>query len=233
MNICYLCDQSIVPTITWENFFHLPIKQTLCEDCKDKLPLLISPFCRRCGRKQEAETLCTDCAKWESHPDYEDVLKWNRAVFTYSPFMQDFITKWKFRGDYIVIDALFSYLLSAFRHAFDGMSHATLVPIPLTKERQHQRAFNQADVLAKQIEKRTNHAVMPVLSRPSVTSSKQSKKSRKERMETANPFSLDQPLQTPAILVDDIYTTGMTIHHAAKTLKDGGCPEVYSFTLIR
>jgi len=35
------------------------------------------------------------------------------------------------------------------------------------------------------------------------------------------------------VLIDDIYTTGSTLRHAAKILKDNGAAKVYSFTLAR
>ncbi|WP_367281281.1 ComF family protein [Planococcus liqunii] len=35
------------------------------------------------------------------------------------------------------------------------------------------------------------------------------------------------------VLVDDLYTTGTTLRHAAKTLKDAGAEEIRIWTLIR
>jgi len=50
---------------------------------------------------------------------------------------------------------------------------------------------------------------------------------------TVNPFNLVKSLNNPVLLVDDIYTTGRTLRHAAQLLKEAGCQEVYALTLCR
>src|SRR5690625_1097913 len=66
-----------------------------------------------------------------------------------------------------------------------------------------------------------------------IHSEKQSKKTRSERLSADNPFVAAKKVNKPVILVDDIYTTGTTLRHAATLLKEQGCPEVYAYTLIR
>ncbi|WP_199690043.1 MULTISPECIES: phosphoribosyltransferase family protein [Clostridia] len=142
--------------------------------------------------------------------------------------MQEIITKWKYRGDYEL-----GYIFkNAFHTHFQKMmltaakTHLA-IPIPLSVERQVERGFNQAEMLAQ---------FLPIPKAPylqRVTSEKQATKTRSERMGSANPFQLRKPINKPIILVDDIYTTGTTLRHAAKVLIEHGCPEVISFTLIR
>ena len=102
-----------------------------------------------------------------------------------------------------------------------------VVPVPLSEERLSERGFNQAKVLADFFPFPTRGALKRV------HGEKQAKKTRKERIFTNNPFILIRPIEKPVLLVDDIYTTGTTIRHAAALLKEHGTPEVYSFTLIR
>lgn len=64
-------------------------------------------------------------------------------------------------------------------------------------------------------------------------SEKQAKKSRFERIMMKNPFKQTEPFNKPVVLVDDIYTTGRTLRHAAQLLTENGCPEVYALTLCR
>lgn len=62
----------------------------------------------------------------------------------------------------------------------------------------------------------------------------QGKKTKKERLKTTNLFETIQTIEaTNYILFDDIYTTGATIHHAAKVLKDAGAKRVDAITLIK
>jgi len=94
-------------------------------------------------------------------------------------------------------------------------------------ERLQERGFNQAEVLA---------AFLPIENRSLLTrihSEKQSKMTRSERISTKNPFEIVGHINKKVILVDDIYTTGRTLRHAATLLKEHGCPQVYAYTLIR
>ncbi len=142
--------------------------------------------------------------------------------------MQDVIAKWKYRGDYILGTAFKQDFIRSFSKRFSFLKkEALLVPIPLSKERMHERGFNQAKVLAEFLPRPCED----ILTR--VDSEKQSKKSREERIYTANPFNLTKIVNKPVILVDDIYTTGTTLRHAGTILKAHGCPEVYALTLIR
>lgn len=64
----------------------------------------------------------------------------------------------------------------------------------------------------------------------------QSHKSRTERLATPQPFLLKNAarvLNERVILVDDIYTTGRTLYHAAVLLKEAGASEVLSISLAR
>ncbi|WP_234898348.1 ComF family protein [Bacillus altitudinis] len=69
-----------------------------------------------------------------------------------------------------------------------------------------------------------------------VHQSKQSKKRKNERLHQQNLFQLRQSnpiVLKDVVLIDDIYTTGATVYHAAKILKGAGAKSVSSFTLIR
>ena len=64
---------------------------------------------------------------------------------------------------------------------------------------------------------------------------KQSEKTRQERLKLKQPFRIKEGVMIPkkVLLVDDVYTTGATIHLAAKALTEMGVEEVESLTLFR
>ncbi|MFC3041295.1 ComF family protein [Virgibacillus xinjiangensis] len=155
-------------------------------------------------------------------------MAWNHSIFTYNSTMQEMIAAWKYRGDYQIGYIFKQAMIASYKKRFASMKKGlVVVPVPLSKERLQERGFNQAQQLAD-ILPRENIAVLE-----RHHGEKQSKKSRAERIMTENPFELLYPLNTAAVLVDDIYTTGRTLRHAADLLKRHGCPEVYGLTLSR
>lgn len=152
----------------------------------------------------------------------------NRSVYLYNDWMKDVVALWKFRGDYVIVEAFRRPFSQAFRRHFGRDWH--VVPIPLSRERLDERGFNQAEALARLLPS----PYFPWLARRH--SEKQSKKSRRERLKTDNPFFLADhpPLDGKRIvLIDDIYTTGITIRHAARVLLEAGAAEVWALTLVR
>ncbi|WP_085991344.1 ComF family protein [Oceanobacillus senegalensis] len=223
---CLSCDVEIIPEVTWKNVFILDRPNLLCKDCESSLEKISGNRCKRCSRPSKGN-VCSDCQWWEKQMD-RDSLDFNYSTFKYNTRMQEMIAKWKYRGDYYLGEAFrFSFLASFYERFSFLKKEAIVVPIPLSEERQLERCFNQAEMLAGFLPIKMKNA----LSR--VHGEKQSKKSRRERICTENPFFLTQTLNKPVILVDDIYTTGTTLRHAAQLLKDSGTPSVYSMTLVR
>lgn len=65
---------------------------------------------------------------------------------------------------------------------------------------------------------------------------KQSKKTRKERLSGSNPFYFQGEEMFHGqhiLLIDDVYTTGITVRQIGSLLYDRGAREVSSLTLCR
>lgn len=187
------------------------------------------PTCPKCGRTQSNDQLCQDCSRWNKRRDFAEILVMNRSVYAYNDFMKDILARFKFRGDTALADLFKKDVQSAFKRSF-SIKEPVLVPIPLSKERLKERGFNQSMMLASMI---GGPILEPLIK---VHQSKQSKKRKNERLHQQNLFQLRQSnpiVLKDIILIDDIYTTGATVYHAAKILKDAGAKSVSSFTLIR
>ncbi|MBB6453633.1 competence protein ComFC [Salirhabdus euzebyi] len=224
---CLWCHDDIMPDITWLNFwnpFYEPGK--ICTTCKEGFPIIVDHVCPMCSRPSKNEEVCGDCQRWSNSEAFQGALERNVSVFSYTPIMKDMMAKWKYRGDYELIHMFSEDVRKKFKEAF-GKSKATLVPIPLSSSREKERGFNQAKAIAMLLKR----PIESVLTR--VQDEKQSKKTRQERMEAENPFQLVKEVKGEIILIDDIYTTGMTLHWAAELLKKGGSTKIQSFTLIR
>jgi len=221
---CLWCYTEIIPSMDWQHIFRLEKPPKICQHCEQKLKKLDGSRCQRCSRMSE-KRICKDCNWWERRLE-KDVLTYNHSIYIYNAFMQDVIAKWKYRGDYQLGEVFRDPLMRAFTYHF-RKKELVVVPIPLSQERKWERGFNQAKMLADFLPGSTVEALQRV------DGEKQSKKTRKERIDTNNPFILEESIKEPVILVDDIYTTGTTIRHAAALLKEHGTPVIYSLTLIR
>jgi len=165
---------------------------------------------------------------WWEEKEKNESLQFNYSIFTYNPFMKEVIAKWKYRGDYYLGYIFENYLMEAFKENFSFLKkNGFVVPIPLSEERLLERGFNQAKMIADFLPIETKE----ILTR--LHGEKQSKKSRMERIISKNPFFITESINKPVLLVDDIYTTGTTLRHAARLLKKHGCPNVYALTLVR
>lgn len=201
-----------------------------CSSCYQSLVKIINPTCPSCFRPQSNHDLCPDCQSWENDPNWKGILKRNVSVYEYNDAMKDVLSTYKFRGDAALVAVFQKDFQTSFKANFHMKTIDASVPIPLSPERLYERGFNQAKLLANllplpqlEVLQRTHHE-------------KQSKKSRQERLTSSNVFSItDHSIieGKKLLLIDDIYTTGTTLRHAAKRLKDFGAASVSSLTLIR
>lgn len=226
---CLWCHEEIILDITWKNIVILSKRKHLCHKCEQQLERLEGARCERCSRSSD-QSFCADCLWWDQYFQQEnklDPLTFNFSLYSYNEQIQLMITKWKYRGDFVLAKSFEDDFTASFHSMFSTLMDAVAVPIPLSKERLLERGFNQAKVLADFLPIQTKE----LLSRNH--SEKQAKKTRFERVSARNPFFLQKRINKPVILVDDIYTTGATIRHAATLLREQGCPKVYAYTLIR
>jgi len=232
---CLLCDQVLNERLTWTTFIFPQEKSVVCETCEEKFQLIQEDICEVCGREmggleeqyRDGER-CLDCVKWEENPDWKGLLQQNRSLYVYNDWMKEVMALYKFRGDYQLAEVFRRKWQKAYRMNYK--QYGIIVPIPLSNERLYERGFNQSAVLAELLQK----PVHDLLARHH--HEKQSKKTKKERIETGQLFFLKEAADLQGkkvLLIDDIYTTGTTLRQAAKVLKEAGVETVSSLTLVR
>lgn len=230
---CLNCHLAIPFELTWQSLFKQLPPTYLCKDCSMQLAPIHPPICQKCCRPLKKLSkdfikgdVCLDCYRWENDTNWASILDNNISFYEYNDFLKELLARFKYRGDY-VLAKVFSQKI---KEKLEQISYDAIVPIPLSNERLLERGFNQSTALASE----ANVNVANLLTR--VHSEKQSKKSRHERIHLQQVFNRKDDTDLEGknlLLIDDIYTTGSTLRHAAKILKEAGAKTVTSITIAR
>ncbi|MGD6878729.1 ComF family protein [Bacillus infantis] len=232
-NHCLICHKEIDAEIGWQELFTRTEEKVICRECEESFEELKGTLCKICGRRLQGldpqfidGDICYDCVRWEKGPEWEDVLNRNISLYAYNTFLQELIARYKYRGDYI----LAKVFKQEIRRNIETLKPDFIIPIPLSPERHYERGFNQAEALIITAGQTPTH----LLTR--IHTEKQSKKSREERIHLNEIFQISSFATFKAkniLLIDDIYTTGSTLRHAALPLKQAGAANIMSLTLAR
>jgi ComF family protein len=119
----------------------------------------------------------------------------------------------------------------------ERMEADVVVPVPLHRQRERERGYNQADLIARPLAKQLGlpyRAVLLVRTRPRPNKQILSLEERWESVRGAfatRPGSQVDNLRV--LLVDDVMTTGATLDACAKALRAAGAKSVIGLTVAR
>ncbi len=220
---CLLCHRNSQEQLTlWQLLNFQPVEHSLlCRACLGSLEA-ISPeqACAGCGRAW-SDQLCTDCVQWREPSNFK-----NRAMFQYNDLLKQYMSQYKFYGDYRLRKVFQTKIV----HEVNQFKADLVVPIPIDAATQQRRGFNQVAGLLEPVK-----TVEGLMTLESDKQQPQSAKNRQERLKSKQPFKLNLKAEKfnkkRVLIVDDIYTTGRTIRHAATLLLDAGASEVMGLTL--
>ena len=143
------------------------------------------------------------------------------------------------------LGALFGELLAErWRTQCHGALTTTVVTaIPLHKRRERERGFNQAEIIAQAFAKALGVRYVRLISRPKPTRSQATLGYGDRQKNIVGAFAprpqsefLDKemklvfPFKT-VILIDDVVTTGATLHEASRVLQKSGATTVHALTV--
>ena len=226
---CLNCDKIIQETIPLARLFScysLP-PEPLCRSCRQLIAsqrintTKSCPICRNFGE----ETVCSECLAWRKRygQDYQ-----HHSCFYYNDFFSEWLERFKRQGDYI-LGQLFT---KEIRQSIQIIQPDIVVPIPSSAIHLEARGFNQVAVMLE-------FAGIPYqcLLELTVSSGPQSQKTRQERLESKIAFEVRENVgqhlsECSILLVDDVYTTGATLHQAAYILAPYA-KQIETFSLCR
>ena len=221
---CRLCRDVMKVPLLFSNIFKpSPI---ICQSCLSNLER-VEGGCLNCGKKT-IEVYCEDCQYWKE----TGVVIKQYALYYYNEFVKSLIEQVKYNGDLRVLQS-FRYEVKRFYKRViikSGFKPDVAVPVPLSQRKYTNRGFNQAMVIAKFLPCPIDDALIKT------HDFTQSQRSRKERLSASGDFKLKESIDLRGkhvLIVDDIYTTGSTIHQIASLLQSTNPSEIRSFTLFR
>lgn len=216
---CLLCGSETIALPSWRRLFCNDIEEAVCQGCKGRFEVAGDAGCIKCGLP--GNDLCQDCLYWES-TQYSGLIDAGKSLYLYNEAMKSYLHQYKF-----LQDAALSAVFAADLNRSLKKEQSILVPIPMKKENLKERTFPQVDLAL-------DAADLPYLHLLDKNGDVQGKKSRAGRMAAEGLFSWNgAAVPKRLILVDDLYTTGTTMRHAAKVLKEAGAEEIRVFSLIR
>jgi ComF family protein len=113
-----------------------------------------------------------------------------------------------------------------------------IIPVPLHSERERERGFNQAALLASELARLSQLPLdeYSVARRVHTERHRAGMDARARRDSVADAFAIRHPRLVAGqrvLLIDDVFTTGATVSACAAALKEAGAEEVFVLTVAR
>ena len=208
--------------------------KTICDDCLNKIPTTTRSDCPLCHKMTTTNhRLCSNCQNQNGLTDIIVATDYEQKI------IEDLIHGLKY--NYLTTNAqalgfiLFQKIkiLPIFQTSPEQI---IIIPVPLHKKRQRERGFNQAELLALELQKFWPIKVENMLTtrqRYTTTQTKLSRSERQTNLKNAFILSSDKDLRNKTvIIVDDVITTGSTILEVANLIKKSGA-KIYALTVAQ
>lgn len=194
----------------------------ICFRCKQNLDFIGDRYCLKCGAKISGDyDFCIEC-KSETH-EFDRA----RSVLVYNEKSSPAILKFKYGGRKTFALPLARLLAKRFETVDIIADVVTFVPMP--KEREKERGYNQSFELCREFSSLTGMKMVAALERVKNVE-RQATLGRAERIKNLQgsfkAINNQEFKGKDVLLIDDVVTTGATASECAKTLLKAGAREV-------
>lgn len=196
-------DKNLTCDICGKDVFN---KENFCESCKAELPYNNEFICDKCGRKTlQSYAYCLECKS--SAPNYLKA----RSAFCYDKDIKRLILKYK-NGDKYLAKTFAKEMLSTLYKYFFRSDF--MVYTPMFEDDEIKRGFNQAELIAKELQKLSGIAVKDeIIIKVKKTEMQKTLSKAKRIKNLEGAFKVINKAECKGkniLLIDDVLTTGAT-----------------------
>ncbi len=193
----------------------------LCDECMPRFQWVGKETCLRCGRERHPRNnhpLCYDCQSKEAFFDR------GYTCAGYGLYERALISDFKF-GDQSHLGRKIGEMMAG-RIARESLNFQWILGVPLHRDKERKREYNQVELLGKTLARRLKIPYCgDVLVRNRWTPAMKHLDAYDRERNVQGAFSVISDKKSKLnkqriLLIDDIYTTGSTLNACSKTLKE-------------
>ncbi len=198
----------------------LQFTHTPCAACMEKLTELSDVICRKCGAPP-AKCNCTN--RLVSYTR-------NISAFTYEYGPRQLLLRYK-EGQKPQLSAFMSHRMYFHILARYGRNFSAITYVPQSRQSMLRRGYCPAQLLAEELARQLDLPLISLLQRVGNREQKELKGNARWQNARQN-FDLlpGAAVAGKVLLIDDLITTGATLHACAQLLKRAGAKEVFTAT---
>ncbi len=225
---CPVCDGAVSFFVLKEG--RLQTGGLVHDKCLEKIEYVKGPTCLKCGKPLGIESTaeyCDDCRK-RSHSFDKGY-----SVFLYRS-VSGSVYRFKYMGRREYADFYAAATRKRLGKTLKSLGIEAIVPVPMYKEKERKRGYNQAEIYAKAVSKQLGIPLEANLIRRvknTVPMKELDALRRRNNLKKAFIMVRNDVKFKCVLIIDDIYTTGSTIDEITHELKMAGVEKVYFLTL--
>lgn len=200
-------------------------EDSVCGSCLQGLPFILEPRCTHCGKTVEKEVLlCEECK--DSNHIYEE----GRAVFRYEGDVSAALIRMKYHGRRDYGDMFARWIVRCLGEWIQSKKIDVIVPVPIHEKRRKKRGYNQAELIAERVAdymKLEYNKDSVIRCKNTIPQKKLSILERMKNMQKAFSVTDDGLRGKIVLIIDDIYTTGLTVDVMSLVILHAGASKVY------
>lgn len=204
----------------------------LCSSCMAQFTPIPAPHCSHCGVTLSQRGECDRCTFHRIR------LSGLHSAYTYQGPLRTCIHNLKYRGQTRLAVPLGRALADTYQA--HQLRADMIIPVPLHPERQQERGYNQAQLLAQACAKLLQIPMnTSILQRTRATKAQTQTSANERYKNVADAFRCSSHIATKSlakriiIIIDDVCTTGATLEACAAPLFAEGASEVWGLVLAR